>query len=410
MKITDMAAVALLVSILAAPVSATERLRTADLYETKCGRCHRLYEPQEYTPVEWDHWLVSMRDEAALTNNQLIDLEGYLTEASATTTPTRTGSGPYVGGYLYTEYFQTPEKTSNFDIHYLAITLSGTSDNKISYFAEFELEHGGKGDDTFVEQAFLDYWLQSWVAVKIGAMLTPFGRFDEMHDPIGNHLITRPQVAREIGVSAWKEVGIDLHGFINLGPQNALHFDLYTINGLGDGANLRKSRQYQDNNEDKALGGRLSIIHADRVELGGSVYSGAWDVDGKYDVTMLGAHARINTGFVDLLAEYRDATSQNPGTTGDGEITGFFVQASRLLSGQFRPAVRYGALDYLDPGNTLGRDPAKGDMDLTELAFGLAFYPTRDVAFKVEYNIFSEGDRMDERDNNLFGLQAAVEF
>ena len=89
---------------------------------------------------------------------------------------------------------------------------------------------------------------------------------------------------------------------------------------------------------------------------------------------------------------------------------GYFFQASRLFHGKFRPTLRIGALDYLDPGSQLGRDPGRGDKDLTEFVLSLAYYPTPKVALKAEYIFFGEGTRMEEVDNNLFGLQAALRF
>ena len=184
--------------------------------------------------------------------------------------------------------------------------MSGSASDRIDYFAEFELEHGGTGgNNTFVEQAYVDFWVTPSLGVKIGGILTPFNRFDELHDPISNFTISRPQVSREIGVSAWKDVGVVLHGFKNLNEDLSVFFDAYTINGLRDGSNLRGSRQYWDNNEDRAMG---------------------------------------------------------------------------------------------------------GNEDFTELVFGFAYYPTNLVALKAEYIVFGEGRRVDETDNNLFGLQAAVKF
>ena len=91
-------------------------------------------------------------------------------------------------------------------------------------------------------------------------------------------------------------------------------------------------------------------------------------------------------------------------------MSGYLFQASRLFHGEFRPTIRIGSLGYLEPGSQLGRDPGKGDKDLTEFVLTFAYYPTSKVALKAEYIFFGEGDRKEEFDNNLFGLQAAVSF
>lgn len=381
------------------------------LYEQKCGRCHVAFHPNEYDSEDWPGIVRSMKAQSGLTQDDMDQLIDYLQSESDGRKTEGLSKRPVLGGYLYTEYFRTPEKAKNFDIHYLAVYISGWATDKIYYFGEFELEHGGVGGyNTFVEQAYIDYWFTPNIALKIGALLTPFNRFDEFHDPLSNYIITRPQVSREIGVSAWKDVGADLHGYFNLSEKTSLSFDLYTINGLGDGTDLRHSRQYRDNNEDLAMGGRLNLMVGDMLEIGGSVYSGAWDDDGKYNLNMMGSHLMLHTSFFDLYGEYAKATSENPDPADDGDMSGYFVQASKLIGSHFRPTIRYGALDYLDTGDLLGRSIGKGNKDVKEIAIGLTYYPTNKVAFKVEYTLFKEGDRIVEKDNDQLGFQAAIRF
>ena len=380
------------------------------LYVQKCGRCHVAYDAQDYPAEEWSGIVKSMKAQAGLTIQEMTTLVEYLENESRATQKETFTQDIALGGYLYTEYFRTPEKTKNFDIHYLAFSVSGWVNDQINYFGEFELEHGGKGDNTFVEQAYIDYWLTQNIALKIGAILTPFNRFDEYHDPLGNVLITRPQMSREIGVSAWKDVGVNLHGYTRLGSQSTIGFDLYSINGLGSGSDLRGSRQYRDNNEELAFGGRLNWVYRDFLEVGGSAYRGAWDDNGEFDLSMLGAHFLLRTDLANFYGEWAQANSENPRPAEDGEISGYFLQASRLFQSRYRPAVRWGALDYLDRGDLLGRDPGKGDKDLTELAFAFAYYPTTKAVFKVEYALYQEGNRAAKKDNDQFGLQAAVRF
>ncbi len=356
-----------------------------------------------------------MKAQAALSSEDMNKIVEYLVGNAADSKSESGDRSPSLGGYLYTEYFHSPEKTSNFDIHYLALYVSGWINENINYFGEFELEHGGTGgNNTFVEQAYLDYWFKQNLAIRIGAMLTPFNRFDEFHDPLNNPIITRPQISRDIGVSAWKEVGVDFHGYLNLDDLNSILFDIYTVNGLGSGSNLRGSRQYRDNNEELAFGGRANYIYRDLLEVGGSIYLGAWDDSGDYDLTTVGAHFILSTDYADLYGEFSSATSENPpedslgNALADGEMSGYFIQVSRLFREKYRPTLRYGALDYLDNGSVLGRSPT--DKELSELALAFTYYPTGQIAFKVEYTIFDEGDRVADIENNQIGFQAAVKF
>ena len=378
------------------------------LYQLKCGRCHFAYSPQRYALEEWKTIVQDMGPLSGLNDESEAAILTYLgeeTNKEGKDLPTH----PVLGGYLYTEYFASEASTDTFDLHYLNFNISGRLHERVSYKAEFELEHGGGGGDPpFVEQAYLDVWFMKNSALRIGAMLTPFNRFDEFHGPIENLLVTRPQMSREIGVSAWKEVGINFHGNIFIHNGFYLTYDLYAINGLGSGSRLRKSRHYKDNNDAKSLGFRLAGVIADRVEVGTSYYSGAWDDDSEFNLSMFGVHLLGKFGDFSLHAEYSHSNSENPSPFEEGIGEGFFVQLSYLVADQFRPTVRYGTLDYLDNGALLGRKPTDYDTKVMAVAFN--FYLTKAIVFKFEYDFIMEGDRKTDKDNNLLALQAAVLF
>jgi len=380
------------------------------LYKAKCARCHALYSPKSYPAGEWPSIVRSMKTEAGLNEGEISAISAYL--SSEAEQGGGHGGGPRVGGYLYTEYFHTqPNSTRGFDIHYMALSFSGWANEDIYYFAEFELEHGGTGgNNTFVEQAYLDYWFCENVAVKVGAMLTPFNRFDDFHGPLTNFTISRPMMARELGVSAFKDVGVDLHGVCDITCNSTLIWDAYMINGLGDGSRLRESRQYRDNNDDLAYGGRWRLLFCDDYELGMSGYQGAWDDNDLYDVKMIGTHFMAHTSFADIYGEATWAESENPAGTANGNMNGWFIQATRPTCNQhLRYTVRYGELDYLDPGAALGRAPR--DVDMGEVALCLGYYPTPSVVFKFEYRFDLEGFREKPSTNNdVLGFQAAVQF
>lgn len=394
--------------------------RGRSLYLGKCARCHALYSPSSFSAGEWPGIVRSMKADAGLNEGEITAISAYLSAEAEQ--GGGHGRGPRVGGYLYTEYFlEQPNETKGFDIHYLALSFSGWANEQIYYYAEFELEHGGTtvaadapndsgSTNTFVEQAYIDYWFFENVAIKVGAMLTPFNRFDDFHGPLTNFTISRPIMARELGVSAFKDVGVDLHGVCDVTSNSTLIWDAYMINGMGNGSRLRTSRQYRDNNDDLAFGGRWRLLFYDDYELGMSGYQGAWDDDDLYDVKMIGTHFMAHTAFADFYAEATWAESENPAGTADGNMDGWFIQATRPTCNQrLRYTVRYGELDYLDPGTQLGRSAT--DKDVGELALCLGYYPTPNVVFKLEYRFVMEGLRKKpSTKNDVLGFQAAVQF
>ncbi|NNM05967.1 MAG: hypothetical protein HKO65_12835, partial [Gemmatimonadetes bacterium] len=127
-----------------------------ELYDAKCGRCHAPYAPESYAADEWPGIVRSMRSQAGLSEDEEALLTEYLVGLAGGGEEGSGGAeGPVLGGYLYTEYFRDQQKAKNFDLHYLAVSVSGWASDRIQYFAEFELEHGGTGgNNTFVEQAY----------------------------------------------------------------------------------------------------------------------------------------------------------------------------------------------------------------------------------------------------------------
>lgn len=379
------------------------------LYQLKCGRCHFSYAPEKYSVEEWKTIITDMGPLSGLTKESEALIIEYLKQKAEGKESGALPTSPVLAGYLYTEFFSSKDSVDTIDIHYLNFNVTGRLHERVSYRAEFELEHGGgEAEPPFIEQAYLDLWLFKNMAVKIGAILTPFNRFDEFHGPLENLLVTRPQMSREIGVSAWKEVGVDLHGYVFLHKDLYLNYDIYVINGLGSGSRLRNSRQYKDNNDAKSLGFRLSGVFADRVEAGASYYSGTWDDAGDFNLTMYGFHLMGKVGDLSLFAEYSHSSSENPEPFEEGEAEGYFLQVSYLIDRKFRPTIRYGTLDYLDKGNLLGRKPT--DIDTEVIALGLNYYLTPSIVFKFEYDIVQEGERKKDKENNLLALQAAIRF
>jgi len=84
------AAVCFLISLLAARgLAAEERLSAAELAaarklsEVKCSKCHKFYEPADYSQADWAEWIEKMRRKSKLKPEQFDLLSRYLEEARA---------------------------------------------------------------------------------------------------------------------------------------------------------------------------------------------------------------------------------------------------------------------------------------------------------------------------------------
>jgi hypothetical protein len=75
------AALALAIAgVRAADLAPQERQRAKDLYEIKCAKCHKFYDPAQYSQKEWDVWMHKMSRKSKLKPAQEELLTRYLGE------------------------------------------------------------------------------------------------------------------------------------------------------------------------------------------------------------------------------------------------------------------------------------------------------------------------------------------
>ena len=55
-----------------------EAVAGQELYENKCGKCHKLYSPKDYTHEAWKPILVRMQKKAKLDDAQMANIDAYI--------------------------------------------------------------------------------------------------------------------------------------------------------------------------------------------------------------------------------------------------------------------------------------------------------------------------------------------
>jgi hypothetical protein len=69
----------------AAGLSPSEKDEAAQLYAIKCVRCHKSYDPSDYTEAQWQSWMSKMSRKAHLDRDQQTLLSRYLSAVRAAT-------------------------------------------------------------------------------------------------------------------------------------------------------------------------------------------------------------------------------------------------------------------------------------------------------------------------------------
>lgn len=70
----------------AGELSSTELKAGRKLYVTKCGRCHKLYDPNNYSDADWREWMDKMSKKSRLKPDQKELLSRYIDSIRASNT------------------------------------------------------------------------------------------------------------------------------------------------------------------------------------------------------------------------------------------------------------------------------------------------------------------------------------
>ena len=190
---------------------------------------------------------------------------------------------------------------------------------------------GTNQSEISLEQAWLEYEIESWLRFKGGAILVPVGRFNINHDDNRWDIPRRPLVDRGIPVlpikAAWTEVGMGFVGDVPAGP-GTLSYQLFAINGASLDTELETIAQTRttdrnaieveaklqptrgtaniDVKKDKAFAGRVAYHLLPDYELGISGYYGRYTPEflRSEPLWVIGADGKATFGAFEIEGEY----------------------------------------------------------------------------------------------------------
>ncbi|MCF7916588.1 MAG: hypothetical protein K9L61_02295 [Candidatus Omnitrophica bacterium] len=339
-----------------------------------------------------------------------------------------------LGGYMDHEFENFQNTNSTFDQHRWILNIGAELGERLRFYSEYEIEHGGPdasgGGEAKVEQAWVDYLISDGINLRAGAVLVPFGRYNIYHDSDLQDLTSRPLVARDIIPTTWTESGAGFHGEFNpkLGDYQDLviSYETYVINGLDDGfsdTGMRGARGSLggDNNNNKAVVGRLSLSPTLGHEIGLSGYRGKYNNSGDYiNGTSLDLASRF--GPLELIGEYAYFNIDEPsGSDVAKTMEGYRIQANYHFWPKFFDNTFLGE-GFDDPTFTLvGRygwakidddsDLWAGDNEEERYTLGLNYRPVESWVFKLEYQWNdTKSESLERGSNNGFMASVAMGF
>src|SRR3989475_2752769 len=350
----------------------------------------------------------------------------------------------------------TGASSSSFDQQRFVPFFYSDITDRLKVAAELEIEHGIRskstqtdsgGIEVSLEFATIDYLIHEKLNFRAGIILLPVGKFNLLHDSPLNDFSDRPLVATAIIPSTLSETGAGFYGTFYPTRLSKLDYELYATQGFNgyDGitpqiteANgLRNARQRvstaedgRDNNNGKAVVGRVAFSPILGVEFGGSGYFGSYDPASKRPLSIWAADWTFQRGPFELIGEAAwvyardnhrnlDATFGIDPSTGrlrPRRMDGFYVQGNYHFLPQFlrrwgptyfTEASTFTAVVRWDEINT---NSEFSDTKKERLTFGLNFRPVEDTVFKVDYQFnFEDGKNNFIRNDGLV-LSVATYF
>ncbi len=366
-----------------------------------------------------------------------------------------------VGGYMDLQYrlFNSSNSTgvgqagnglgsSSFDQQRFVPFFYSDITDRLKVAAELEVEHGvrsksneGSGIEVSLEFATLDYLIKESLNFRGGIILLPLGKFNLLHDSPLNELSDRPLVATAIIPSTLSETGAGFYGTFYPSRQSKLDYELYVTQGfngyMADGTpvitagnGLRDARQRVstvddglDNNNGKAVVGRLAFSPILGVEVGASGYRGSYDPASKRPLSIWAVDWTFQRGPFQLIGEAAWSYAQDNHLNQDGTFAldptpglptgtllprrsnGFYVQGNYHFMPEF---LRQWAPSYFTQASTFTAvvrwDQINTNSEIAQtgaerLTLGMNFRPVQDTAFKLDYQ-FNYEDGKNNRIRN----------
>ena len=257
----------------------------------------------------------------------------------------------------------------------------------LSFNSELEMDDGF---EKFEIEKFKFDWniFEEKLVVSAGKFYYPMGIERFVESVPYNKLIDRPNPSIKIIPGTYSDVGILLYGAIPTFCNTRLKYEFAITNGLS-GPEGKGEQGLEDNNDDKAIGGRIGIEIFSGLEIGGSYSTGKYDDDEKLRIDFIGADVTFQKCGFEIRSEVIRSNVERPKISGGSfDRFGYYFQASYRYS----PEINYlsyiegvARFDSVDPN-----DLVTDENDADRIAFGLNYSPLEHVKIKFEYEMENE--------------------
>lgn len=319
-----------------------------------------------------------------------------------------------IGGYGEMHYNNLDVDGEDFrelDFHRLVIFVGYQFNDRARFVTEIEVEHiiasAGNRGAVEVEQAYVEFDLNSNMNLQTGAILMPIGIINETHEPPTFYGVERPVIETTIIPTTWWSGGVKFaHRF-----DNGFSYDLMLSEGLktedpnsdpaAEPFNLKLGKQKASfaSAYDLAMTGRVKYARPGLELAAYAQYQPDLDQSAKQsyadDATLLGGHVIYQLGdFTGTLLYARwDLSGDEAAAAGMDVQDGGYAQLS------WKPLEKWG---FFVRQNAWSQEEG---VDQSQTDAGVNFYPYPNIVFKFDVQMQNDDAGNADGFNLGFGYQ-----
>jgi hypothetical protein len=350
---------------------------------------------------------------------RVAELEGDTPAAPATAAvpapeenSTASHTGP-ISGYMDFHLNRPQDEDPRLDFHRFVLLFNHSFTDRLRFIGELEVEHGlveglEQSGELELEQAYLDFRVNTAFNLRAGMLLAPVGIINERHEPPSFNGVERPFVDTFIIPSTWFDAGAGVHGAFGKGWQYRAYLmaplDATRITAE-EGLAEARQKGFLSNVRNVAQTARLEYLGLPGLTLGTSFWRGKSgfnfkreesqvglvEFDGRYHSGAFAIRGEFAHVFVDGADQLNDLLQRSSGVNPNiaSQMRGFYIEPSiRPL-----PKLRYDIAAFVRYENfdTQFRMPAGvlplKQFDRAAWIVGASYYPDPDVVLKIDYTV-----------------------
>lgn len=331
---------------------------------------------------------------------------------------------------------------STFDNNHTVLFFGSNISPNLKFVSEFHWEHSINEPE--LPQANIQWTVAKPVTIVMGRFWLPFGTLGKhrIYEPT-DALVSYPYTVSQLLPFHQAQLGVKLQG-----APGPIHYELAIGNGFAgfdEDAGKKLANLAMDNNQNKAITGRIAVDPVENAQIAFSLTNGKWDDNNKAGYNLWGFDGQYSVGPFNFKGEYVGGRVENPddavstvdGTlrcnpavtdpmcgepdalrdnfydaygalsTGDHKRTSWYVQGSyQFLKNMWNMDLATLVLRY----DVFQRDEA-GDLgDRGRFTGGINIMPQPHFHLKAEYENVKELGSQPTVDNNGVMVQAVLDF